>query len=120
MIARNRTTPCRPSRPSRSPALMRRPDIAQRAERLGTAGYYRPVTSSDRPTFVVGTPREGTTIRAAMLGAHPVVDCGPETRFFSWFDRADGAALLDPAHWPDRAAPFVTSLALQDSPVHRL
>lgn len=72
------------------------------------------------PIFVVGTPRSGTTLLAAMLGAHPAIDCGPETRFFSWLERADRPALLDPRTWPGPAADFVLSLRLQESPVHEL
>lgn len=72
------------------------------------------------PLFVVGSPRSGTTLLAAMLGAHPALDCGPETRFFSWLADADRASLLDPATWPDAATDFVCGLALRDSPVHLL
>ncbi len=35
-----------------------------------------------RPIFVVGVPRSGTTLLAAMLGAHSGLSCGPETHFF--------------------------------------
>ncbi|MFN8623734.1 MAG: sulfotransferase, partial [Chloroflexota bacterium] len=76
--------------------------------------------SATGPIFVVGTPRSGTTLLAAMLGAHPDIDCGPETRFFSWLERADRPALLDPRTWPGPATDFVLSLRLQDSPVHEL
>jgi hypothetical protein len=73
---------------------------------------------SGPPIFVVGTPRSGTTLLAAMLGAHPLLDCGPETRLLSWFERADRAALLDPGTWPGPATGFVLSLALKETPVH--
>jgi hypothetical protein len=75
---------------------------------------------STEPIFVVGTPRSGTTLLAAMLGASSQVDCGPETRFFPWLEREDLRQLLDPVDWPERATRFVRSLALQDSPVHAL
>ncbi|MFN8623183.1 MAG: sulfotransferase, partial [Chloroflexota bacterium] len=80
----------------------------------------RTAASATGPIFVVGTPRSGTTLLAAMLGAHPDIDCGPETRFFSWLERADRPALLDPRTWPGPATDFVLSLRLQDSPVHEL
>jgi Sulfotransferase family len=37
--------------------------------------------SSDRPLFVVGCPRSGTTMLALMLHAHPNLAIPPETRF---------------------------------------
>jgi hypothetical protein len=77
-------------------------------------------SARSRPIFVVGLPRSGTTLLAAMLGAHPHIDCGPETRFFSWLERANTKALLDAASWPDRATEFVCGLRLQEKPVHGL
>jgi hypothetical protein len=37
--------------------------------------------SSDRPVFVVGCPRSGTTMLALMLHAHPNIAMPPESRF---------------------------------------
>jgi hypothetical protein len=37
----------------------------------------------DGPIFVVGVPRSGTTLLAAILAAHSRLSCGPETHFFS-------------------------------------
>lgn len=71
------------------------------------------------PIFVVGLPRSGTTLLATMLGAHPDIDCGPETFFFARLP-ADHAPLLDPDGWPQRATDYVCSLRLRDSPVHEL
>ncbi|MFO1541186.1 MAG: sulfotransferase family protein [Chloroflexota bacterium] len=79
-----------------------------------------PTTAAPAPIFIVGSPRSGTTLLAAILGAHPDLDCGPETRFFPWLADRDRTALLDPAGWPDAAAAFVCSLALRDAPVHAL
>lgn len=80
----------------------------------------RTASPSQAPIFVVGTARSGTTLLAAMLGAHPQIDCGPETRFFAWLEREDRAALLDARTWPGPAVDFLLSLRLQDSPVHEL
>lgn len=73
---------------------------------------------SSAPIFIVGVPRSGTTLLAAMLGAHPAIDCGPETRLLSQLETADRHAILDPRTWPGPAADFVLGLALQATPVH--
>jgi hypothetical protein len=71
----------------------------------------------DRPIFIVGTPRSGTTLLAAMLGAHPQIDCGPETLLLSKLEAADRRAILDPTTWPGPAADFVLGLSLKATPV---
>jgi Sulfotransferase family len=45
--------------------------------------------SSDRPLFVVGCPRSGTTMLSLMLHAHPNLAMPPETRFlvYTWRQR---------------------------------
>jgi Sulfotransferase family len=47
--------------------------------------------SSDRPLFVVGCPRSGTTMLSLMLHAHPNLAIPPETRFLvkTWRRRRD-------------------------------
>lgn len=68
--------------------------------------------STGEPIFVVGAPRSGTTLLAALLAGHPGIACGPETQFFSKLDRADlDTAARDP-RWPARAAELVSSLTL--------
>ena len=42
-----------------------------------------PGAGPDRPVFVVGNPRSGTTLLASMLGRHPAVTSTPETLFLS-------------------------------------
>jgi hypothetical protein len=54
-----------------------------------------------------------------MLGAHPHIDCGPETFFFARLP-VDHRPLLAPDGWPARATDYVCSLKLRDSPVHEL
>ena len=46
--------------------------------------------SSDRPVFVVGCPRSGTTLLSLMIHAHPRLAMPPETRFLTrlWRKRA--------------------------------
>jgi hypothetical protein len=75
------------------------------------------------PVFVVGGPRSGTTLLAAMLGSHSAFDCGPET-FFLWRWSRLGARrraeALDPATWPDGGTHLVCSLTLGKRLVHEL
>jgi hypothetical protein len=55
------------------------------------------------PIFVVGVPRSGTTLLAAMLGAHSRLSCGPETHFFSKGLSRRFAARRFRRAWPARA-----------------
>lgn len=43
-------------------------------------------TPSNRPIFVVGCQRSGTTMLRLMLDSHPRISCGPETRFLEGFE----------------------------------
>lgn len=65
--------------------------------------------TADGPIFIVGTPRSGTTLLAAMVGSHPAIACGPETGLFRNFEGGRRPILRDP-HWPDEAVRFVTEL----------
>jgi hypothetical protein len=38
-------------------------------------------TAAERPIFVVGCPRSGTTLLQLMLHSHPRIAIPPETRF---------------------------------------
>ena len=70
---------------------------------------------TSRPVFVVGGPRSGTTLLAAMLAAHPAFDCGPETHCLSRWARLgprERARILDARDWPERATRYVCSLTL--------
>ena len=63
------------------------------------------------PIFVVGVPRSGTTLLAAMLSAHSRMSCGPETHLFPWVSRVDGERLCDKDLWPDTATEFLSSIS---------
>jgi hypothetical protein len=62
------------------------------------------------PIFIVGHPRSGTTLLAAMLGAHSRLSCGPETHFFRWLVREDPVKLTDPQKWPHTGTDFICSI----------
>ena len=55
--------------------------------------------ASDRPIFVVGCPRSGTTMLVLMIHAHPRLAMPPETRFLiqTWRKRAAFGDLSNPA-----------------------
>lgn len=62
------------------------------------------------PVFIVGAPRSGTTLLAAMLDAHSGMSCGPETHFFRRLAQIDAQALVAAASWPDRAVDFIAAI----------
>lgn len=64
----------------------------------------------EEPIFIVGVPRSGTTLLAAMLAAHSRMSCGPETHFFQWLARADIAQLCGVDSWPKAAIDFVCGM----------
>jgi Sulfotransferase family len=63
------------------------------------------------PIFVVGAPRSGTTLLAAMINAHRRLACGNETHFFAGLQGAIVDYLIDRRHWPRRALEYVCRLA---------
>jgi len=65
---------------------------------------------SNEPIFIVGIPRSGTTLLAAMLAAHSRLSCGPETHFFRWLSRTDVRRLCESQTWPEPAADFIRSI----------
>ena len=52
-------------------------------------GHVRVGTGSFQPVFVVGCPRSGTTLLAAILDRHRSISISPETRFFESVKRLD-------------------------------
>jgi hypothetical protein len=72
--------------------------------------------SSDRPIFVVGCPRSGTTMLQLMLHAHPRIAIPPETRFLltAYTKRAKFGDLSDPAARRKLATWIVESSQFED------
>lgn len=70
---------------------------------------------NNSPIFVVGVPRSGTTLLAAMLASHNRLSCGPETRFFHFLARANGEDFRDTGL--QSAVDFLASLNLQGKSV---
>jgi hypothetical protein len=50
-----------------------------------------PSAASERPFFVIGSPRSGTTLLRLMLTAHPQLVVPPECGFVTWLHPAFGA-----------------------------
>ncbi len=75
------------------------------------------MTEHNTPIFVVGVPRSGTTLLAAMLAAHSRLSCGTETRFFHFLVKAEVEQLCCPSTWPARAVDFLWALQLVDIPI---
>lgn len=72
------------------------------------------------PVFIVGAPRSGTTLLAALLAGHSRIACGPETQFFSKLDPGTLRQAVTDAEWPRKAVTLVTSLTLSGQRVHEL
>lgn len=70
----------------------------------------------DRPIFVVGCPRSGTTMLQLMLHAHPRIAVPPETRFLlaAYQKRAEFGDLTDAARRRELARYIVESVQFED------
>jgi hypothetical protein len=73
-------------------------------------------TTSNRPIFIVGCQRSGTTLLRLMLDSHPNISCGPETRFLQDFAKLtseswDRLSLygFPKTYWLDKSAEFFDS-----------
>lgn len=62
------------------------------------------------PIFIIGVPRSGTTLLAAMLSMHSNLSCGPETGFFRRLAAVNPNDLCDVASWPDTAVNFIANI----------
>ena len=62
------------------------------------------------PIFIVGVGRSGTTLLAAMIGAHSKISCGPETHFFPRLSEIDQCKIFNNSIWPKPAARFLGTM----------
>ena len=69
------------------------------------------------PVFVVGAPRSGTTMLAAMLASHPDLAAGPETQFFSKLSHTQLDSAVQDANWPRTAVQSLSTLTLAEQSV---
>lgn len=70
-----------------------------------------------KPIFIVGAPRSGTTMLAAMIGSHSHYGVGPESQFFSKLSpTAIKRAVADP-EWPKIAVGLIAELTLAEQRV---
>lgn len=67
----------------------------------------------DDPVFIVGAPRSGTTLLAALLGGHSRIACGPETQFFYLLPEIQLERAVADRRWPARAVELLASLMLE-------
>ena len=55
---------------------------------------------TNKPIFIVGAPRSGTTLLSAILGSHSRIACGPETQFFSKLNLPALSSAAEDSYWP--------------------
>jgi hypothetical protein len=85
--------------------------------RAGAGEAARGSAAPGPPIFVVGLPRSGTTLLAAMLSSHSRLDCGPETQFFRRLGPGQLAAAVGDPRWPEKATGLLGSITLAGQPV---
>src|SRR5690606_7190047 len=74
----------------------------------------------DEPIVIVGAPRSGTTLLAAILASHSRICCGQETHFFSKLGSSAVEEALNDPEWPRQATVLLASLDLSGQAVHEL
>lgn len=90
------------------------------SDRVLREGVSLNMAQAPPPVFIVGTPRSGTTMLAAMVGSHSIYASGPESQFFSKLSpQTLETAVLDP-NWPAIAVEVLFDLTLAEQPVVEL
>ena len=72
------------------------------------------MANSNKPIFIIGSPRSGTSILRLLLDSHPNISCGPESKFLIemnnlickkfWFALADFG--FDKSYWQLKNAQY--------------
>lgn len=65
------------------------------------------------PIFIVGVPRSGTTLLAALVSGHSTIACGPETFFFDQTSASARTGAVNDTSWPDKAVALLAGLHLE-------
>lgn len=63
--------------------------------------------TTEAPIFIVGVPRSGTTLLAALLAAHSRLSCGPETHVLSFARGAGRSSRSFQKNWPQTGVEFL-------------
>jgi hypothetical protein len=70
---------------------------------------------AQKPIFIIGSPRSGTTLLRLILDSHPNISCGPETHFLVDLSKIVNvhweqveAFGFDKAYWHQKLASFLT------------
>lgn len=71
---------------------------------------------AQKPIFIIGSPRSGTTLLRLILDSHPNISCGPETHFLSELSKIVNTRWeqvetfgFDKAYWHQKIASFFDS-----------
>jgi len=70
-----------------------------------------------KPVFIVGAPRSGTTLLAAIIGSHSQYAIGPESQFFSKLTQQNLDAAVSDPNWPIIAVEMLIGLTLAEQSI---
>lgn len=75
---------------------------------------------TQRPIFIIGCPRSGTTLLRLILDSHPNISCGPETKFLEDLETIVGKHWVrierygfEKSYWHQKMAEFFNSFQME-------